>query len=39
MQPVAMPGVKSARGQAKGGDQRVPDAEEIQNKFMDKLTS
>ena len=39
VQPVAMPGVKAARGQAKAGEQRVPDAEEIQNKFMDKLTS
>lgn len=40
VQPVAMAGVKaSARSSTKGGEQRVPDAEDIKNKFMDKLTS
>ena len=40
MQPVAMPGVKARAGQAKAGEQGVvPDAEEIKNQFMDKLTS
>ena len=40
MQPVAMPGVKARPGQGKGGESGVvPDAEEIKNQFMDKLTS
>lgn len=40
VQPVAMPGVKARAGQAKAGEQGVvPDAEEIKNQFMDKLTS
>ncbi len=33
-----MPGAK-ARGGAAAGDQPVPDAEDIKNQFMDKLTS
>ena len=37
VQPIAMPGAKG-QGSAKG-DQPVPDAEEIKNQFMDKLTS
>ena len=36
VQPVAMPG---AKGDRKPGDTAVPDAEEIQNQFLDKLTS
>ena len=35
-----MPGVKARPGQGKGGESGVvPDAEEIKNQFMDKLTS
>ena len=37
VQPVAMAGAKA--GSKAKGEQQVPDAEEIKNQFMDKLTS
>ena len=39
VQPVAMPGAKAQPRAGRAGEQQVPDAEEIKNQFMDKLTS